>query len=72
MSGWLRLWIVLVVAWGLLVGTIALAQNEPYDGDYIRMYGIFFAAWALPAFGLLLLGYAFRWIRRGFENRDSA
>lgn len=67
MNGWLRLWIVLSVIWGLVVGALALVQYEPQDGDYAKMYGVFFAVWAVPVFGLIAVGYALKWVGAGFK-----
>lgn len=61
MNGWLRLWVLVSVAWVSLAVTLAALDQDDFH--------IWFFFGLLPPLILLLLGCGIAWVRRGFGSR---
>ena len=62
LNGWQRLWVVLTVAWTLLIASAIIASQS----DPLRYFNIFLL-WLLPIPGSYALGWAIGWVARGFK-----
>jgi hypothetical protein len=58
MNGWLRLWVLVTVVWGLFAVTLAALDQDDFH--------IWFFFGVLPPLFFLALGYGVAWVLRGF------
>ncbi len=68
-GGWMRLWIVGSVLWSLYVAAMFLdGVRDRWDDLTVWSVVYVFGIWLVPCLFVLALGWAVRWVYRGFSR----